>query len=524
MALASGSVTAAQINSSSSLLSGTSSSSNPITVSGVVLNASSGLPISRALVRLEDRMMFTDHEGKFEFPQFTPPNWASLEVRKPGFYFTREMGVNMITLRSEQLNVPITVRMYPEALITGTLTDSDGTPLPQVFVMAMRSTYSDVGQQWFPAAQHLTNSRGEFRLPVPPGDYRIETNFSPRIRNSSNAILPLVYPIPGTTGTIDGLHMRSGTEEHFDLHPIVSRTYMVSLRLDPPQERGFPMLMARAADGTMLPVSMLRSGPAGGDEMRAALPSGTFTLIASMNNGENAEYGETTVTVTDHDLSGVSLRMSSVAPIPVQVVLDSDASADKTPPKPQQLGLILENAQKSFSRFGGFSSAVMATAGNGGTYMRPMPGVYRLMARNSDPWYVKSATYGTADLLQQEMTVAASAGSSPIIVTVSDQTGSLQGSVRRSGTPVSAWVEVIPTGHSAVPVYTTRSGADGSFNFASLPPGSYQAIAFDSHLQADFRNSSTLAPFTTYVHSVSVTHSNKASVDLDVVPDAELTP
>jgi len=500
-----------------------SSSSAPITVSGVVLSATSATPISRALVRLNDRMMLTDHEGKFEFGQFGPANAASLEVRKPGFYFSREMGSTTISLSASQLAAPIVVRLYPEAVMTGTLTGPDGMPLPQVLVMAMRSVYTDTGQQWSTSGQIMTNSRGEFRLAVPPGDYRIETNFSPHVRNSSDAILPLVYPVPGASSTADSIHMSSGTEEHFELHPGVSRTYMVSLHLDPPQERGFPMLLARTSDGTVLPVSMIRNGPAGGDEMRVALPSGTYTLTASMNMGETTEYGDSAVTVADHDLSGVTLRMSPVASIPVQVILDSDSTSDKTPPSPQQLGLALDNIQKTVSRFGG-SSRVTVMGGNGAAYLRPMPGVYRLSARGSSQWYIKSAMYGTTELLQQEMTVAAGAGSSPIIVTVSDQTGGLQGSVRKNGAPVSAWVNVIPSGSSAVPFYSTRCGADGSFNFASLPPGSYQVISFESHHQADYHDPKTLAPFTTYVRSVTVARGNKASVDLEAIPDSEINP
>jgi hypothetical protein len=87
---------------------------------------------------------------------------------------------------------------------------------------------------------------------------------------------------------------------------------------------------------------------------------------------------------------------------------------------------------------------------------------------------------------------------------------------------VPAWIDVIPTAPSAVPFYSIRSGMDGSFNFSSLPPGNYQVICFQSRYSADFRDPKVLAPFTTYVRSVTVTPGNKSTVDLDAVPDAEM--
>lgn len=468
--------------------------------------------------------MLTDHEGKFEFDQFTSSNTALLEVRKPGFYFGIDTNTSSTMLRADQLKSPVVVRLYPEALITGTLTSSDGTPLPQVFVSAMRRAYNDFGLQWFAVGHGMTNSHGEFRLAVPPGDYRIETNFSPRLRDSSSAVLPLIVPAPGSSGASGTIHMSSGTEQRFELHPVVSRTYAVGVRLDPLQERTFPILIARSSDGTVFPARVMRSGgPENPGEMRVALPSGTYTLIASVNRGDDVEYGEATVTVTDQDIDGIALHMAPVSPIPIQLVVDPDSASDKAPPTPQQLGLIMQNIQDSTFHIGNSTFMVMSQGGKDAS-LRPTPGVYRLTARSSGTWYVKSASYGTTDLLQQEMTVTAGGGSSPIVVTVSDQTGSLQGSVRQNDAPASAWVYAIPTSPSAMPVYTMHSGMDGSFTFSSLPPGTYQVVSFQSRYSADYRDPKAMAPFSSSMRSVTISSGNKATVDLNVVPDTEINP
>jgi hypothetical protein len=488
-----------------------------VTFSGVVINAATGVPVSRALVRMNDRAMLTDHEGKFMFDQLTSSGSAVVEVRKPGFYASLEPGLQSIMLQGVQLTSPITLRLYPEALITGTITGPDGSPLSRVFVSALNSVYNETGHQWLPSGHSFTNSRGEFRLAVPPGDYRIATNFSPRVGGTTNAVLPLAVP----SGQ-ELIHMGSGTEQRFDLHPVVSQTYLVDVHIESSQERGFPNLLARSSDGSIFPVMVLHGEEAASGAMRVALPSGTFTLIASMNRGEVMEYGEANVTVADQNLSGLVLRMAPVAPIPVQIVVDPGSTSDKAPPSPQQLGLTMQNAQAV--QIGTASFFVMAR-GNQEASFRPTPGVYRFTSRvTGSGWFIKSATYGTTDLLRENMTVTWGAGGSPIIVTVSNQTGGLQGSTRLKSTPASSWIDLIPNSPSAVPFYAGRSSADGAFSFPALPPGTYQVVSFESRHSANYRDPSVLLPYATYVRSVTINAGNKATIDLDAVPDTELHP
>ena len=49
----------------------TASTAIPSTVQGQVINAATGAPVPRALVRLNDRAVLTDHDGKFRFDQNT---------------------------------------------------------------------------------------------------------------------------------------------------------------------------------------------------------------------------------------------------------------------------------------------------------------------------------------------------------------------------------------------------------------------------------------------------------------------
>jgi len=196
---------------------GTSTAATAIsgTVLGQVINASTGAPVPRALVRLNNRAVLTDHDGKFRFDQNTASS-ANILVTKPGFSASTEMqeGGNLY-LQGTQLGVPLELRLYPEALLTGTVLGPDGTPLPRISVSAMRSFYDDTGHRWVTVGQDQTDSHGNFRLPEPAGEYRLETRYTPLDRATGEAVLPVSVPGEGSSGTSQVIKVHAGEELHF---------------------------------------------------------------------------------------------------------------------------------------------------------------------------------------------------------------------------------------------------------------------------------------------------------------------
>jgi Carboxypeptidase regulatory-like domain len=496
-----------------------SGSNASITVSGQVVNALTGAGVSRALVKLNDRSVLTDHEGKFLFDQFTGTS-GSLEVIKPGFYLSTEATEGAsLTIQQAQLAAPITVRIYPEGLLTGTVTAPDGEPIQHVSVTARRSIFDETTRRWVPVAQSQTDSHGNFRLPVPPGDYRVETRYTTQGREE--AVLPVSVPVEDQSSSLNVIHLSSGEEQHFDLRPAMSQAYTVTAKLESSTARGFPGITARTSSGTTIPVNFQRTGVE--NEGRIQLPSGTYTLTARMFGPEGSVQGETTVTVPDHDVSGVVLRLAPNPSIPVELVMDSSATSDNsTPPTVQQLGLMMQATDFDPDRGGGVAS--VETGRNGTPSFTVEPGTYRIWARSHGSWYAKSIGYGDTNLLDQDLVVGPGAGGTPIRVTISNQTGGLQGTITLNGVPSVGWVYLIPSFPSASHSIAVRSGATGSYNIPYLPPGSYQAIAFERRHSADYRDPNALAAYTTHVHSVTVNEGEKPTLDLDAVTAEEMVP
>jgi hypothetical protein len=492
----------------------------PSTVQGQVINAATGAPVPRALVRLNSRAMLTDHEGKFRFDQNTEAN-AEVTVTKPGFSASTEMqDPGNLSLQGAKLGMPLELRLYPEALLTGTVIAPDGTPLSRINVSAYRSLYDVAGHRWLIAGQAQTDSHGNFRLPVQAGEYRLETRYAPLDRTIDEAVLPVTVPAEASANTSQVIQIHSGEEQHFELRPAVSPTHMVMATAPSAGGREYVRISARSSNGGTLQINPQMDS--GNGEVKLQLPQGTYTLTAIRNNSENPEQAETTVTVPDHDISGVEFQFSATPSIPVEMAVETSGSDTTQPPTLQQLGLTLQNDQPDTER--GDSTIRPTTRRDQSLSFTTPPGSYRLRGRDTGVWYIKSASYGDADLLQQNLVAVPGAAGTPIRITVSDQTGSLQGTVNLNGSPGAAWVYLIPAGPSAQAVISFHSGSSGSYTAAHLPPGNYQAIAFERRHSVNYRDPAALTPFSNRVKTVTVSAGDKPTLNLDAVPVAEVTP
>jgi hypothetical protein len=493
----------------------------PDSVTGRVLNAATGTPVPRALVRLNDRAVLTDHEGKFRFEQNTE-SAANILITKPGFYASADPSeAGNLFLQAMQLAVPLELRIYPEALLTGRVLGPDGTPLQQILVSAMRSAFDESGHHWSTTAQSQTDVHGNFRLPVPGGSYRIESHYTPQDGATGEAVLPVVVPEGSSPSTSQVIQIRGGEEQHFELRPAVSHIHTVTLTTQGSSGRGFVRITAHTRSGSSLLQANPRTDGASG-AMTMELPQGSYVLTARMNNGESSAEAETTVTVPDHDVSGVVLQFAPIPSIPIELLVDSESAAINNPPQLQQLGLTLQTEEVDIERG---DSTIRPSMVRDHSYAFTVPtGNYRLQARMSGSWYIKSVNYGDSDLLQQELVVAPGAAGAPIRVTVSDQTGSLQGAVLVNGSSGACWIYLIPSGPSAQSVFSLRSGVDGSFSSAHLPPGSYQALASERRLSANFRDPTSLAPYSSYVHTVTIEAGDKSTLNLDAAPALAVMP
>ena len=495
-------------------------------LSGRVVNASTGAGVFRALVRIDDRARLTDQEGRFEFDR-SNEDTANLEVIKPGFYAALDpLDSGMHRVRAGRHMPPVQVMLYPEALLTGTVTAADGEPLPGVMVTALQSTYTEEGHLWNQVAEVRTNAHGGFRLPVPAGEYRLETQFTPANPWSAEAVLPVEVSGESTGVGSGGIRIRGGEERHFDLQPVSGHSYRVSARIEGGVAGPPPTIIARSSSTAGFQVHAERT-PTG--EYSMQLPNGVWRLTASTDTPQGDERGDASVTVAGHDVSGVTIRLSPSSSLAVKLSVDSSGQSEGSSPSQSDLpafNLMLQSDEHDPS-LGASVFHLMPESGPTGERFFGFdlpPGSYHFQAHNSGNWYVKSAWFGTTDLLQQALVVDQGTGGLPIEVTVSNRTGTLKGTASLHGEPAVCWIYLVPSTPAATPFYSAKSDESGAFHFDNLPQGSYQAVAFEGRHTVNYRDPASLSSFSTHVQSVVVTAGSTMTVALDSVAAAEVAP
>jgi hypothetical protein len=497
----------------------TPSASEITSVHGIVTNAVTNQPVARALVQAGTQAALTGHDGKFEFSNLTG-NSASIRVTKQGFYQGSGEATAETMINAASAADPVEIVLYPEALLTGTVTSAKGEPLPQVRILALRKSEEENGSHWSIGGQSNTDADGQFRLPVAAGDYVLQTQYAPERTGVHGAILPLTVPRDaGGAATVESaIHIASGSEQHFDLRPEVRASHNVHIKVENTENRFLPQIEVHVGDGLSFYTPLHPSDTPG--ESVASLPSGSYILSATAAGGDQTIYGEARVTVTDHDVSGVLLRLAAAPSYSIEMIADSPVTSDNQPPTVQQLGAFFArtNAGASLAR----QNVYLAQTRDTTPRVTLLPGSYRLRAQSSEQWYIRSATLGGTDLLAQDLAVDEGGSALPLRLVVSDQTGSVKATVKLGGHPAGAWVYLVATAPSATPVISSRSGADGTLSHSNIPPGDYRVIALEARNSVNLTDPAVVEQYATYVKSISVAAGETADVDLDALPASEL--
>src|SRR5579883_2489744 len=172
-------------------------------LSGTVVNSVTGEPIGHALVQLNadapatpvstkrqvivlegpvkagQSSTLTDSEGHFKFDGLQQMR-ASVSARKPGFFSSDQLleGPAPENVEIGQNSDPVLIKLIPEGLITGRVTNANGAPIEGVTIHIGRLEKVQGREQLQEAHQSVTtNDEGEFRVAgLPPGAYYVSAH------------------------------------------------------------------------------------------------------------------------------------------------------------------------------------------------------------------------------------------------------------------------------------------------------------------------------------------------------------
>ena len=486
-------------------------------LTGVVLTeASTPEPVRRATVRLSAgagtsaRLVGTDDDGRFTFTAL-PADSYTLSASKNGFVEAfhgsprpgRGPGVPIAVADAARVNV--TMRMLRGAVVTGTITDVRGNPMPGIAVHAV-----ELRQGAATPSRAMTDDRGIYRIfGLPPGDYLVSaiprlgpaggrqaiagevlSVSDPELQWARNATAsgamptanapapgrpvayaPVYFPGAADAAAAAPLKLSAGEERagaNFTV-PIVTVARIAGTIIDADGQPVtaatislFPRRRDRPAPSDLLVSSGALALPRGtvtatGFQIPGVSP-GEYTIVARSGSGQRATtaapaapplWSVVDLTVDGTDRSDLMLRL-----LPGLRLSGTIAFERSTLTPPQDLSA-LEVTLVAAGSYLGPASTPRAVVENGGAirFTSIPPGTYLLQATlprsapGAPSWTLKSAMLGGRDLADLPLDVTPGAGDpDKLAVTLTDRPAEITGRlVDSSNRPVTRYSIVVFT-------------------------------------------------------------------------------
>jgi hypothetical protein len=483
---------------------------------GTVINSVTREPVARALVSSPDNRFatLTDDQGRFEFqlPRIeSNPNIptggrafynSQLMARKPGFL---EPG-NTTSYQLQNTGTDdITIALVPESLVVGRVNLPSSNQSDRITVQVYKRQVRDGRPFWAPVASASTRSNGEFRVAnLAAGTYKIFTDelldrdpitFDPV--GQLYGYPPIYYPAASDFASASAITLEAGKTFQVELSPVLQPYYQVKIAL-PNLEAGAALNVSVALEGHKGPGYSL--GYNGESSVEGMLPNGTYTVEASVQQGQQTANGSLSINVRDAPLTHASMAVIPGGSIPVNI---RDEQNEKGRQGSMMYGKFSREAKAdvSLQPADDFDSTGSATLrlprkphDNDLVLENVRPGRYWLQVT---PYfgYVASAAAGSVDLLRQPLVVGPGGASPPIDIVLRDDGAAIEGTVEGMPaapssprgtvssfavlTPAGAYVYCIPLPDSAGRFNAARVSDEGAFQLQQLPPGVYRVLAFD---------------------------------------------
>ncbi|HXT68179.1 MAG TPA: carboxypeptidase-like regulatory domain-containing protein [Vicinamibacterales bacterium] len=505
------------------------------TVEGAVIDAVSGRPIAGATVTLTGPGVpqslapaVTGQGGSFRFDAL-PAGRFSLASRNEG-YIAGRFGQRYpddtdlpITLANGERRSKIELRLWPVAVLWGSVVGPQNEPLARVRVTALRSVFSRGRFELRRRVQATTDDRGQYRLSVPPGQYVVALEPSAASPPAGQPAYPALFH-PGLTSTagVNFIDLRGGENQGpVDFKLPAAKSYRVSGRLESGEEK--PAASVRVSLVSDEPGAI----PTELDMAPATVSQGQFTFPAvfpgrylvraiqaprsmdqvigrvtatgfSMSGGRPPMIGaplpplpdsptlwaEASIVVVDKDVTGVPLVMRSAAHLTGEVVFRGNQQPDSNQ---------LQASSVIVTPVDGRDTGIPITRIEADRTFRTVglpPAPYVLTFLLSFPGYTMQALQvGGVDMTGRPIDVG-SQTIPPIKVLMTERATELRGTVRNAqGQPIEgASVYIFPADRSAWVDYamafplrwrTARSSRDGSFEVKGLVAGRYAIAAVE---------------------------------------------
>jgi hypothetical protein len=412
-------------------------------------------------------------------------------------------------LKDADTRTGIEIKLNPTGAITGRVTDADRQPVEGAAVQAEGAGAGEYS---------TTDEQGQFRIGgLPPGRYRVRashgdifggrpevrTDGTVEVHNAASYYPGVLMQKEAGTVVVRAAGETPGVDIQFVRVPFV-------------RVSGKVLDMPRGAEDKSI---MLWQGTGGfGTELKPdglfeiwRLDPGKYRLNAEWKapDGRTVDTTGADIEVAGSNIDGIELRVVADSNIPGRLEFEDDRVK-------RMMENLLPGPMVQLSQIGAEAVNVSAPqVGRDGTFsLEKVPaGKYKL-SLGDDKEYVKSMRLGSTAIEGAVLDLSNGSGGADLAVLLSASTGSISGIVTDDKGNAAGTVVVLTEAGEETDFEPRRAtaGADGTYTFANLPPGTYKLVAVEENDPATQGND--VLGYENLMEIVEVGVGEKATKDL----------
>ncbi len=514
-------------------------------IAGHVVNAVTGAPLKKAAVWVEafsaargvnggpnvaGPSAVTDAQGRFSLEDIDPGSYF-LSARRTG-YLDQGFGAAEpdivgppVKLAAGDRMGDLTIRLTPQSLLYGKVTDEDGEAVPDAEVSLYRISYAGGRKQFEVASGTVSQADGSIIIGnVASGRYYLGAwiRGGEQDPNTREIYVPTFYPSTSDPSSAGPIEVAAGAEVRgLEIRLRKARTFRIRGRT-----AANISLQLRPRDRTIgsAATTGVNTGRDGRFEFTGVLSGryaivpeeGTsFFAVAEMGGGATAPITArdavrpAVVDVTDSDLDDVILPAGESVEVKGTLLGGKPglrANIDLVPAGGAPEHASIPSAQPD--------------AGGAFQFHRVFPDAYQVAVTGlADNSYIKSVKFAGRDITNATLDLASSAGGT-LEITLSADGGEIAGTAHGAdGKPLpGALVQIWPAGGESA--RSLKADENGAFHFRGLPPADYRVIAWEA-LDDDLAEYAPFrARFEAQAAPVTVAERGNETVDVTAVPRA----
>jgi len=505
------------------------------TVSGIVLAAVTNEPLKKARVAVEKEgdnpsapyVAITGADGRFSISGI-PAGRYDMYVERQGYvrksYGEDEHGNSstILSLSPAQQVSDLKFHLHHYAAISGRIVDEDGDPAEHLTVNVLKRRIVRGKAVLTNAGQADTNDLGEYRVfDLRPGRYLVRASLGLQTERMASGFAPTYYPNTTDVAQASVIELKPGDETSgVDLMLIHERLYKISGHvLNTVSNHAFGMTVVQLVreDAGSYDIRTDHRGSAadksGSFEINDVTP-GTYTVFSIWFDVDRRLYGSAQVEVTDADVNSVQIEINRGTDVRGRIIADGNGTS--------AADVRVFMVEKNPMQFGLQSATTKAD----GTFLvTSVPdGRYEIDLRSGcEKCYVKAATVGGQDIIENGLQIGSGAAPGSIEVVYSSRTGTVDGTVvKDDGTPAAGATVVLvpdPPRRERWILYSNASTDQyGHFIANNVTPGNYHAFAWQDLDDGSYMDPEFLQPFENAAQGFSLADNQKLTLQLTLLP------